>query len=170
MTSCVGFRELGPPAVPISTARSKRSGVLDEQVEGERAAERVADETRLLDPEGVEHSDHLADPHPPPVAHVRRRRIGVRAVAVADEVRREALEAVAQRRQRELPVRPSGRARPSAVEEHDARLVPLTGPVDHDVEVVDAGDLMNGFDSCETSGRDAHHPSLPFRASPHRPR
>ncbi len=26
MTSCVGFRELGLPAVPISTARSKRSG------------------------------------------------------------------------------------------------------------------------------------------------
>src|SRR5919112_6320989 len=108
-----------------------------EQVQGQGPAHGVADQAGLLQTEAVQQIELLVYPDVQPGRRSLRWVVGMIALAVADEVWRQAIEPLAQSWQGELPVGPGGGTGPGALQKEDGLVVPLPRPVE--VRLVRAG-------------------------------
>src|ERR687890_23531 len=100
------------------------------EVQRQGSTHRIADQVGLLQAEIVKQLDLLVYPDVQPGRRPLRRVFGMRALAVADKVRRQAVEPLAESGQGELPVGPRGSARSGALQKEDGLAVSLPRPVE----------------------------------------
>src|SRR3712207_355737 len=100
-----------------------------EQVQRQGSTHRVADQVGLLQAEVVQQLDLLVHPDVQPSRRPLRWVFWMRALAVADKVRCQTVEPLAESGQGELPVGPRGGARSGALQKEDGLVVSLPRPV-----------------------------------------